>query len=159
MANQVPYSSVASVEPTMDGSGATYGNVPEANANAFGAQIGEGMESLGEQTSKLAEKFNNIYSESTARDATTKTAQDMADAEARFHQLKGNAAVAGLKPFQDEINQIVNDNANGLSINANSMFQKDSASLVNNAVFRAGAHVGEQAETAQKDSLNASLAN
>lgn len=157
MAN-VPYNPTPTVEPTSGGSGATYGSVPEASPNAFGAQIGGAEQGFGEQVDKLRGRFQNIYAESTARDATTQTATQMADAESRFHQLKGNDAVAGLKPFQDEINTIAKNNGDGLSINANEMYQRDSASLVNNAVFRAGAHAGEQADEAQKTSLNASIA-
>lgn len=157
MAN-VPYSSVPDVAPQSGGTGASYGDVPQANAEAFGGQIGSAEQQAGSQTNQLAQKFADIYNESTARDATTKTANDMADAEMRFHQLKGNDAVAGLKPFQDEIAAIAKNNSDGLSLNANSMYQRDAASLVNNATFRAGSHVGEQAEVAQKDSLNASLA-
>ena len=155
----VPYSEgVADVAPQSGGTGATYGDVPQANAAAFGGGIGEAEQGVGQQANQLAQKFADIYNESTARDAATKTAQDMSDAENRFHQLKGNDAVAGLKPFQDEIASIAKNNADGLSLNANSMYQRDAASLVNNATFRVGAHVGEQAEKAQTDSLNASIA-
>ena len=158
MAN-VPYEQgIADVAPQSGGTGASPVSVEAATPNAFGAQVGGAIQQAGAQTDQLAQKFADIYNESTARDATTKTATDMADAEARFHQLKGNDAVAGLKPFQDEIASIAKNNSNGLSLNANTIYQRDSASLVNNATFRAGAHVGEQAEKAQTDSLNASIA-
>lgn len=156
--NQIPYSGTSTVEPTIDGSGAHYQDVPQANPNAFGAQIGEAEQSSGQQIDKLAQRFADIYNQSTARDAVTKTAQDMSDAEMRFHQLKGNDAVAGLKPFQDEIKQIAQNNSQGLSIVGSEIYKNDAANLVNNATFRAGAHVGEQAEKAQTDSLNASIA-
>jgi hypothetical protein len=154
---QVPYSSIPEVAPTINGTGAAPVSVEAATPNAFGAQIGTAEQQAGEQTNQLAQKFATIYNESTARDATTKTAQQMADAEAAFHQLKGNDAVKGLKPFQDQISQIVKDNSAGLSLNANSMYQRDSAGLVNNAKLKAGMHVGDQAEKAQTDSLNASI--
>lgn len=158
MALQIPYNPTQTVEPQIDGSGAHYQDVPQANPAAFGAQIGVAEENASDQINKLSDKFANIYNQSTARDAVNKTATQMADAEARFHQLQGNDAVKGLKPFQDEIKQIAQNNSDGLSLVGNQMYQSDAASLVNNATFRAGAHVGEQAEVAQKNSLTANIA-
>ena len=157
MAN-VPYSQgVADVKPDSGGTGATYGDVPQANAAAFGAGIGEAEQGVGQQTNQLAQKFADIYNESTARDAATKTATDMATEQARFMQLKGNDAVAGLKQHQDNLNQIVQANSQGLSLNANQMFQKDASFMVDRALYSAGAHVGEQAEAAEKTSLKGAI--
>jgi len=156
MAN-IPYNPVPDVTPTVGGTGAQYQSAEGATPNAFGAGIGQAVEGVGEQVQKQAEYFQNIYTESTARDATTKTAVDMANEQARFFQLKGNDAVNGFKDHQDRLNQIVKDNSSGLSIIANEMYQRDSASLVNNAIFKAGAHVGEQAEQAHLGSLKGSI--
>ena len=156
MAN-ITYNPVPDVTPTVGGTGAQYQSADGATPNAFGAGIGQAIQGVGEQVQKQAEHFQNIYAESTARDATTKTAVDMANEQARFFQLKGNDAVNGFKDHQDRLNQIVKDNSEGLSINANEMYQRDSASLVNNAVFKAGAHVGEQAEQAHLGSLKGSI--
>lgn len=156
MAN-LPYTGTQTVEASSGGTGASPISVEAATPNAFGAQIGGAEESAGQQTSQLAQKFADIYNESTARDAATKTATDMATEQARFMQLKGNDAVNGLKQHQDNLNQIVKTNSEGLTPNANTMFQRDSSSMVNRALYTAGAHVGEQAEFAEKTSLKGAI--
>ena len=150
---QSVYNPVPTVAPEsggLAGGSSDYASVPEATPNAFGARIGEATQGAGQQVDQLAQKFADIYNESTARDATTKTAADMAAEQARFMQLKGNDAVSGLKQHQDNINEIVKQNSSGLSINATQLFQRDSALMVDRALFNAGAHVGEQASYAEK---------
>ena len=157
---QSVYNPVPTVAPEsggLAGGSSDYASVPEATPNAFGARIGEATQGAGQQVDQLAQKFADIYNESTARDATTKTAADMAAEQARFMQLKGNDAVSGLKQHQDNINEIVKQNSSGLSINATQLFQRDSALMVDRALFNAGAHVGEQASYAEKTSLKGAI--
>ena len=151
----VPYEPYNTVTPQVDTPN-DYQTV-QATPQAFGSGIGEAIQGAGKEAQSLAKHFGDIYAESTARDATTKTAQDMAQAEADLHKLRGNDAVNGYKPFQDRISQIVKQNGSDLSLVASEMYQRDSANLVNNAIFRAGAHVGEQAEQGHLNALTGSI--
>lgn len=77
MAN-VPYSQVPTVEPTSGGSGAGYQSVPEANPAAFGAQIGEAEQKLGQTGQELGEKTLNVADEFAKMATTSKAENDFA---------------------------------------------------------------------------------
>ena len=156
--SQIPYDQgVADVAPQSGGTGATYGDVPQANAAAFGGGIGEAEQKVGEQTNQLAQKFADIYNESTARDATTATATALSQEQARFLQLKGNDAVNGFKQHQDNIAQIVKDGSSGLSLNANTMYQTNTSYIADKTLMTSASHVGQQAEFAEKTSLTGAI--
>ena len=60
---QVPYQGYANVAPEsggLAGGSSDYSSVPEANANAFGAQVGGAMQNAGQQVDQLAQKFSDI---------------------------------------------------------------------------------------------------
>ena len=154
---QIPYSSVPDVKPDLEGTGGHYQEVPQANAEAFGAGVGRVEEDAGSQIQKAAEHFQNIYAESTARDATNKTASALADESARFAQLKGKDAIANLKGHEDRIDQIVKDGSNGLSLNANPTYMNQVSGFADRAKMTAGSHAGQQAEVALKSSIQGTI--
>lgn len=104
--NQEPYSGSPSVEPTIDGSGARYQDVPQANPNAFGAQIGEAESKLGATSEDLSKMYMQRANEANANDkivnqwapAVTKLSQD-------YYSKQGKDAVAGFQPYMDGLQQ------------------------------------------------------
>ena len=155
LATQVRDNPVEGVTPAQGVSDASMS--AHADAGSFGGQVGQAEQNMGEQVGQVAQHFQNIYAESTARDATTNAVMQMSDAEAKYTQLKGNDAVAGLKPFQQQIVDIIKNNSQNLSPVATQMFQNDAARIQEGAIFRAGSHAGEQAYLGQISSLNGSL--
>ena len=101
MAN-VPYNSNPTVEPSSGGSGATYGNVPEASPAAFGAQIGQAEEKLGATSEDLGKMYMQRANEASANDkivnqwapTATQLSQD-------YYSKQGKDAVAGFQPYID----------------------------------------------------------
>lgn len=121
--NQIPYSGVPTAEPSVDGSGARYQGVPEANANAFGGQIGQNIEKLGESAEEVGNKtidvagdFMKMATESRVEnDFATKYAPDAAKARQEFDALDDKDKVAGGVDYLNKLRnlgqQFTGDNA------------------------------------------------
>lgn len=158
IAESVPYDGVQGITPA-DG-------VPNdqitshANANDFGAQVGQSTEHLGDVVQEQAAKFTQMYSDSSARDGVTQASKALSDAELEFKKNKGNNAVGAYKGFQENVAKIQNQYAASMPNQlARKNFQDDFAREANGAIFRSGAYVANQTEEAQTTSINASIAN
>lgn len=107
---QTQYSSVPTVEPTQSGTGASYQNVPEANANAFGANIGEASEKFGATAEDIGKQYMQRANEASANDTivnqwaptATKLSQD-------YYSKQGKDAVAGFQPYIDGLQKARSD--------------------------------------------------
>jgi len=101
MANNVDYSGVPTVNPTLDG-GASYSNV-RATSDAFGGQIGEAISGAGKTLQGLSNEAMD-YATKVGAQAVEASADDKivngfvpaaAKLRADFYQLKGKDALAG----------------------------------------------------------------
>ena len=76
---QVPYSQgVADVAPQSGGTGATYGDVPQANAAAFGGGIGEAEQKAGGQLQETGNKTLDLAAHFAEMATTSKAENDFA---------------------------------------------------------------------------------
>lgn len=124
----------------------------EANPNDFGAQV-QG------QANETANKFIDLYNDTTARDAATQASKKLADLEFQYNQNKGTNAVTALAGFQKGAGGLIETSASNLSPAAGQIFRDRFSNEVNSAVFRSGAHAAEQLDQAQSASLEASMTN
>lgn len=132
----------------------------QASPSAFGAQVGQSVEGFGNAVQQTTQKFMAIYNDSSARDGVTDASKQLADAEAEYKQNKGNNAIGAYKVFQDKAAAIQeNMGASMPTVGAQKMFKDQFSREVNGAIFRSGSYMADQAEIAQKDSINASISN
>lgn len=130
-----------------------------ATPGMFGAQVGASVSDAGKQISETANHFQQIYADSTARDAVTSATQKLSDLEEQYKTNRGNNAVQALPAFQKQAADLINQSADGMSPAVSKMFKDQFAPHVDGAIFRAGGYAGSQAEHAQITSLDASIAN
>lgn len=101
MAN-VPYSPIPTVEPSSNGSGASYGGVPEASPSAFGSQIGQAGEKLGASADDLAKVYTQRANEANANDKiVNQWAPQATGLSQAYYSKQGKDAVAGFQPYID----------------------------------------------------------
>lgn len=132
----------------------------DTNSNQFGAQVGQSLEGLGNQLQQTTQKFVDVYNDSSARDGVTDASKQLSDAEAEYKKNKGNNAVDAYKTFQDRASSIQENMAASMpTIGAQKMFKDQFSREVNGAIFRSGSYMADQVESAQKESINASIAN
>jgi hypothetical protein len=139
----------------------------QANPNDFGANVGQALEQagktgeqLGDEASDLATHFAQMYADSSARDGVTNASKELSDAELAFRQNKGNNSVNAYKTFQDSVSQIQEKYANSMpNLAAQNKFKDDFSHEASSAIFRSGAYVADQAESAQLTSLKSSIDN
>lgn len=130
-----------------------------ATPGMFGAQVGEAVSSAGKQISETANHFQQIYADSTARDAVTSATQKLSNLEEQYKTNRGNNAVQALPVFQKQAADLINESADGMSPAVSKLFKDQFSPHINGAIFRAGSYAGSQAEHAQITSLDASIAN
>ena len=100
--NQIPYSPNPTVEPSSGGSGATYADVPAANANAFGAQIGQAEEKLGATSEDLGKMYLQRANEASANDKiVNQWAPSVTQLSQNYYSKQGKDAVAGFQPYME----------------------------------------------------------
>lgn len=124
MAN-VPYNPSPTVEPTSGGSGASYQSIPEANPAAFGAQIGEAEEKLGQAGQEVGNKASDIADEFAKMATTSKAENDFATQYAtgaaqlrqKFDSLDDKDKIGGSVDYVNGLNnlsqQFTGDKAQG----------------------------------------------
>lgn len=102
----VLYDPVPTTEPIQGGSGATYGDVPQANADAFGAGIGEAEQKFGATSEDIGKMYMQRANEASANDkivnqwapTATQLSQD-------YYNKQGKDAVAGFQPYINGLQQ------------------------------------------------------
>lgn len=158
----------------------TYGSVPTAapsdsgvsgplqvssTPNTFGAQVGEaqqqkgaGEEKLGQDISATAEKFQDMYNTSSAREITMGLSQKIGDAELQFKQNRGLNAASAYPVFQQQIKGLMDSTTK--SINnpmVREMVLNEAQHEVDLSYTRAGAWTADQVERGQLRSIDASM--
>lgn len=112
--NNIPYGGVPTAEPSIDGSGARYQSVPEANANAFGAQIGAGEQKLGQSAEEtgskaldVATEYSRMATESRAEnDFANKYATGAAQLRQKFDGLNDQDKAVGSVEYISGLNNL-----------------------------------------------------
>lgn len=124
----------------------------EANPNDFGAQV-QG------QVGDTANKFIDMYNDTTARDAAAQASQKLANLEMQYKQNKGLNAVSALKDFQQGASGLTDNMAANMNPAAAQMFRDHFSGEVDQAIFRSGGYAGDELEKAREASYNASMSN
>ena len=157
------YNPVPEVSPSLS-SGNDYLNI-RATPEAFGAQVGEAGEKLGqtlEQTgdtaAKLALDFQQQHNNTVALNATTQGSTELSDLENNFRQLKGLNAVNSLPQYQAKIAEIQNRIADSMpNPSARLTFLDRFARYSDTTVKSLGLYTGDQADAANMAALNGSI--
>lgn len=111
---QSQYTGVPTVNPTSGGSGATYQSVPEANAAAFGAQIGEAEQKLGATGQEVGNKGMDLAGHFAEMATRSKAENDFASQYAtgasalrkKFDMLDDKDKVSGSVDYINGLNAL-----------------------------------------------------
>lgn len=139
----------------------------DATPAAFGAQVGQAEQSAGQATEKggmgldeLAGHFQDIYNDSTSRDAVTEGSKQLAQAEFNYKQQKGLNAANAFPVFQKSASDIMENLAASMpNPAAQKNFKDDFSKEIQQAIFRSGSYAADQVEQGQTASLEASMSN
>ena len=147
--------------PTVEPTGL---NAPEMNIrsspDAFGAQIGKGVQDVGEQANQLATHFAQIYSDAAARDGIVKASTQLGDLENEYRKNKGLNAADALPIFQQKTQELYENSVKSMpSLAAQKSFQDNFSREIAYSLKGAGAHAADQVEDANIKSIQASIAN
>lgn len=150
--------SVPNMQP-LQGSGASPLSV-RASPEDFGAQVGKGVENVGEQVNQVATHFAQIYSDAAARDGIIKASAQLGDLENEFRKNKGLNAANAYPVFQQKAQELYENSANSMpNLYAQKAFRDNFSREIAYSLKGAGSHAADQTEEANIKSLQASIVN
>lgn len=154
------YGNMGSVpnETAVNGSGAQP-NQTRANPDEFGAQVGAGLQRVGQAGEGLAKEFGDIYNDSSARERTVTASQKLSDLENEYRQNRGLNAADAYKTFQQKSQQLYNESADGLTLGAQQIFKNQFSRELAYSQKSAGMWAADQTYAAQNQSLDAGIGN
>lgn len=125
----------------------------QANPNDFGAQKGQAFEALGktlegvgQETAQTGLYYQQIQNETTANEAVQGYAKYASDREMQLRQLQGANAVSALPQYQKDMQDQLNQMAQGIkSPAARLSFMTDARNFYDRSLYSAGLYVGDEA--------------
>ena len=163
MADFVKYDQgVQTVQPSVDGTGARPVDVPAAGPAAFGAQIGEAQNKLGEaekqaggQANEFANKLGGLWAETTANQAELGFIKDSGDLKAKYSQYEGLQAEVMRPQYEAELMGLHAKYQSGLSLNSQRMFDANTTRSLGYQTSEYAGYAAGQVKKANLDSQQA----
>lgn len=147
------FGSVPNQQP-LQASGATPLSV-RATPNDFGAQIGEGLQRIGEQGKQLADHYGGLMLETAANEAEVAHINEVSNLKADFMQKEGSAAVAARPAYEQAILESAKKYRSQLPMAAARMFDMNVSHFNANQLGGAATYAAEQAKSANLKSHEA----
>ncbi len=129
-----------------------YNTIDKATPENFGGQVGQALDKTGDVLAQSAIKYQEINNETAASKADIELGSRLADLQYNtdpskplgFNNLKGADAVAAQQGFKDQIQQTYQDVRNGLSGQAQKMFDSVASRRMINSLQSGEEHASRE---------------
>lgn len=150
----IPYTPSSTVEPT--------GAIPkigvQTSADMFGGNVAQAVEGLGSTMGKVGDEMwsramamQELKNQTDARNATTQMILQTGEADAKFSSLRGMDAANGYDTYRQNLQQIREQNGQGLNPMAKKLYDADTQTTMARTIIGGARHAGEQLKKASAD--------